>query len=73
VRVFDPSTRAPLRMFKGHTKAVRCVAFGAGKTTLLSGGDDGCVRLWDVATEQCITTVQVCHLPYIDLHAVLDR
>ncbi len=60
MRVFDPSTRAPLRMFKGHTKAVRCVAFGCGKTTLLSGGDDGCVRLWDVAAEQCITTVQVC-------------
>jgi U3 small nucleolar RNA-associated protein 15 len=59
VRVFDPSTRTPLRMFKGHTKAVRCLAFGNGNTSLVSGGDDGCVRLWDVATEQCVTTVQV--------------
>jgi U3 small nucleolar RNA-associated protein 15 len=59
VRVFDPSTRTPLRMFKGHTKAVRCVAFGSGNASLMSGGDDGCVRLWDVATEQCVTTVQV--------------
>ena len=59
VRVFDPSTRTPLRMFKGHTKAVRALAFGSGNTSIVSGGDDGCVRLWDVATEQCISTVQV--------------
>ena len=65
MRVFDPSTRTPLRMFKGHTKAVRCLAFGSGNGHILSGGDDGCLRLWDVATEQCVTTVQQAHGDYV--------
>ncbi len=120
MRVFDPSTRTPLRMFKGGARhvlqgvlGVKCdavgraheggalrgvwqrqqVGGGGGKdcccvcaaaaaflpahmyfrpfrrrrrltppspsSHLLSGGDDGCVRLWDVATEQCVSTLQV--------------
>jgi hypothetical protein len=34
----------------GHTGIVHALAFGPGDALLASGGSDGTVRLWDVAT-----------------------
>jgi WD40 repeat protein len=37
---------------KGHTSLVRALAFSPDGRTLLTGGGDGTVRLWDLATGQ---------------------
>lgn len=39
-----------MRMLKGHTDAVLCVAYAPDGKTLATGAMDGTVRLWDAAT-----------------------
>jgi WD40 repeat protein/serine/threonine protein kinase len=46
---FAPGT---VRVFKGHTDAVNCVAFSPDGKTALSGGWDNALILWDVETGQ---------------------
>jgi WD40 repeat protein len=40
-----------VRVFKGHSKAIRAVAFSPDGTLLAAGGG-GAVRIWDIATGQ---------------------
>jgi WD40 repeat protein/serine/threonine protein kinase len=42
----------------GHTAAVRSVAFSADGKRLVSGGNDNCVRVWDVATHTLLKTLR---------------
>ena len=41
---------ATLSLLKGHTDAVRCLAFAPDGALLASGSSDGTVRLWEVAS-----------------------
>jgi U3 small nucleolar RNA-associated protein 15 len=58
IKVFDNTSRAILRQFKGHAKAVKTVHFSLDGLGVLSGSDDTSVRNWDLATGTCITTLR---------------
>lgn len=42
----------------GHKGGVRAVAFSFDRRYLLSGGDDGVLKLWDVASGKCLQTLR---------------
>ena len=50
VRLWDAVTRQPLAVLQGHRHAVYALAFAPDGKALASGGGDGEVKLWDVAT-----------------------
>jgi U3 small nucleolar RNA-associated protein 15 len=56
-----------LRQLRGHTGAVRVTRFGSHGNSghVVSMSDDRSVRLWDVGSEQCVTTVSGAHDDYI--------
>lgn len=51
VRLFDASTGACPRVFKGHRRAVVCSSIIDRGHRVLTGSLDGTVRLWDVSSE----------------------
>src|SRR6202167_3943601 len=52
-----PATDPLQQILTGHTGGVRSVAVTADGTTALSGGGDGTVRVWDLATGQLRATL----------------
>ena len=52
IYVFDTASGKLRSILTGHRDAVACLSFLADGT-LLSGGEDGTVRHWDVASEAC--------------------
>jgi hypothetical protein len=57
VRLWDAGSGQELRILKGHTDQVYCVAFSPDGTRLASAGD-GTVKLWDVASGQELRTLK---------------
>jgi WD40 repeat protein len=50
--VWDLGQFAEVQRLKGHTKAVRSVAFSSDGKRALSGSEDATARLWDLSTGQ---------------------
>jgi WD40 repeat protein len=42
----------------GHTDTVGALAFSADGSSLASGGMDGCLRVWEVASGRCIQVLE---------------
>jgi WD40 repeat protein len=67
VRLWDPATSRTINTLSGHRGPVRSLAFAQlpisqliwsrGRGLLASGGDDGTVRLWHLATGKEISTL----------------
>jgi len=51
LRLFDVQGKALLRVFKGHTRAVKAAVFSTDNLHVLSGSDDHTLRRWDIAAE----------------------
>jgi WD40 repeat protein len=60
------STLSEGRMFRGHSNRVVSLAFSSDGRRFLSGGLDGTIRLWDVATGKEVTKL-------IDINAWIYR
>jgi small GTP-binding protein len=58
VRLWDVETGRCLRVLKGHTDMVDCVAWSADQRRALSGSHDSTVRLWDVETGRCLRVLE---------------
>jgi WD40 repeat protein len=52
VRLWDLKTRRACRVFIGHTRPVKSIAFSPDGSLLATAGDDGTFALWNVATGQ---------------------
>jgi WD40 repeat protein/uncharacterized caspase-like protein len=58
LKLWDASTGALLRTFKGHSKEVSSVAFSPDGIHLLSGSWDNTLRVWDAASGELLRTFE---------------
>jgi WD40 repeat protein len=57
IKIWDYRTRKELRVLKGHEGSVNTVCFSPDDKLLLSGGNDATVKLWELNTGQCISSL----------------
>jgi WD40 repeat protein len=57
VVVFPPEATRPLRVFTGHTEAVRCLAWGRDGS-LASGGADTRIHVWGLKSARPLRTLE---------------
>lgn len=48
-----------LKVYRGHTGFVRCLSIEPSGQFFASGGDDGMLKLWEVATTRCMKTLDL--------------
>ncbi|XP_054730498.1 U3 small nucleolar RNA-associated protein 15 homolog [Anastrepha obliqua] len=56
VKLFDPSSKNVLRLFKGHKAPVHRAQFTQDLVHIASFSDDRSVKIWDIATEKTLHT-----------------
>src|SRR4029079_15306937 len=54
VEIWDYGVGIEMRRLRGHTQAVRAIAFPSDGQRLISGADDQTLRLWYVATGESL-------------------
>jgi WD40 repeat protein len=58
-RLWDVPSGRLRAMLKGHIMSVKGVAFSPDGKTLATGGDDRKVKLWNIATQQEVATLEL--------------
>jgi WD40 repeat protein len=59
VRLWDVKEQEPVRSFKGHAGTITHMAVSKDWQRLLTGGADGTVRLWDLATGEQLKRLEI--------------
>ena len=62
---FEPRSAQPVRVVRGHQKAITAAALDAEAHTLITGSSDGRVRAWDVATGAADEVIGAAHGSYV--------
>ncbi|RLV94807.1 Pre-mRNA-processing factor 17 [Spathaspora sp. JA1] len=63
IKLWSVSTRELLRIFMGHSSAVKDITFNSNGTQFLSCGFDRIVNLWDTETGEILHTYKLPALP----------
>eukprot|EP01138_Halocafeteria_seosinensis_P011431 gb/GECG01011675.1/.p1 GENE.gb/GECG01011675.1/~~gb/GECG01011675.1/.p1 ORF type:complete len:685 (+),score=124.48 gb/GECG01011675.1/:1-2055(+) len=71
IHLHNASTKAMLRVFRGHKGPVYATKF-SGRTNIISGGDDATVKVWDVSSESPVTSLDNKHTDYVRAIACSD-
>jgi ribosome biogenesis protein ERB1 len=50
----EPFPRSLAITYRGHNGRIRCLSLDPSGLWLVTGGDDGDVRMWEVATGRCM-------------------
>jgi ribosome biogenesis protein ERB1 len=56
-RELQPYPAAECIAFEGHAGPLRCVGVDGSGEWLATGGDDACVRIWQLATGRCVGVI----------------
>ena len=64
LQIFDRESKKVLRRFKGHSASCGTARFG-GKNHVLSGAHDKSLRLWDISTGECVSTIENAHDDFV--------
>lgn len=61
--LYDAESLNELRRCTGHTDWVMCVAFTADGLGLISGSRDKTLKIWNIATGECVSTSELEDIP----------
>src|SRR5690606_36420545 len=59
IRLRDVQSSDEIATFSGHIGAVKSLDFNPSGSQLASGGDDGTVKIWDIASRREIISIEV--------------
>jgi WD40 repeat protein/tRNA A-37 threonylcarbamoyl transferase component Bud32 len=63
IQIWDPASGANLLTLPGHPRAIRSLAWSRDGRRLASAGDDGAVKVWDVAAGKEILSLRYARPP----------
>jgi WD40 repeat protein len=64
-KVFDYISEEPTRIFKEHSSEISALILSQDKTLFSTGSCDGIIKIWDIRSEKCVSTIKSAHFPKV--------